>query len=56
MINYLQNISIPNEPMYNVQSNSVNMNFGFLTSKMAGEIAGATVKDDTPERLRLLEV
>ena len=31
------------------------MNFGFLTTKMAGEIAGATVKDDTPERLRLLE-
>lgn len=55
MVNYLQDISIPNEPMYKVQSNSVNMNFGFLTTKMAGEIAGVTVKDDTPERLRLLE-
>lgn len=55
MTNYLQDISVANEPMYKIQSNSVNMNLGFLTTKMVGEIAGATVKDDSPKSLRLLE-
>ena len=31
------------------------MNFGFLTTKMVSEIAGASLKDNTPQKLRLLE-
>ncbi len=47
MINYLQNISVANEPMFKIQSNSVDMNFGFLTSKMVNDIAGATIKENS---------
>ena len=46
MINYLQDISVANEPMLKIQSNSVDMNFGFLTSKMANDVAGTSIKED----------
>ncbi|CAD8210006.1 unnamed protein product [Paramecium octaurelia] len=51
MINYLQDISVANEPMYKVSSNSVNMNFGFLTSKLANEATGSAIKDSSKTRL-----
>ncbi|CAD8121951.1 unnamed protein product [Paramecium sonneborni] len=51
MMNYLQDISVANEPMYKVSSNSVNMNFGFLTSKLANEATGSTIKDSSKNRL-----
>ncbi|CAD8121927.1 unnamed protein product [Paramecium sonneborni] len=41
MQSQLQAISVANEPLYKVQSNSVNLNFGFLTTKMAGEVTGS---------------
>lgn len=37
--------------MYKVSSNSVNMNFGFLTSKLANEATGSAIKDNSKTRL-----
>ncbi|CAD8121269.1 unnamed protein product [Paramecium sonneborni] len=51
MMNYLQDISVANEPMYKVSSNSVNLNFGFLTSKLATDAIGSSIKDNSRNRL-----
>lgn len=37
--------------MYKVSSNSVNLNFGFLTSKLATDAIGSSIKDNSRNRL-----
>ncbi|CAD8190791.1 unnamed protein product [Paramecium octaurelia] len=51
MQSQLQAISVANEPLYKVESNSLNLNFGYLTTKMAGEVTGSK----TITKSRLLE-